>query len=122
MKLASLVPYAIGAASLAAVVTAFSGSASPYVTVAEARSMSGDRLHLGGDIMPNTLRQNLRRGTMEFDLKDGKGEIVHVVHKGERVSLAGANKLAAIGKLEGKEFVSHDLLVKCPSKYEEKKP
>ena len=101
MKLVSLVPYALGALSLGAVVTAFAGSASPYVTIREARAMSGDRLHLGGDIVPNTLTTNLARGTMEFDLKDPNGETIHVVHKRRaRRTLAGRQAMVvAIGKM-----------------------
>lgn len=120
MKLGRLVPYAVGAASLGAVVTAFSSGASPYVTVAQARQMSGDRLHLQGELLKNTVRQDVTNGTLEFDLKDKDGATMHVVHKGERVSLSEATTVVAIGRPQGETFVSQQLLVKCPSRYEEK--
>ena len=119
MKLGKLVPYAVGVVSIGAVVAAFSSGASPYVTVAQARTMSGDRLHLQGELQKNSVRQDLKNGTLEFDLKDKDGATMHVVHKGERVSLSEATTIVAIGKPEGDAFVSQKLLVKCPSKYEE---
>ena len=120
MKLGRLVPYAVGAASLGAVVTAFSSGASPYVTVAQARSMAGDRLHLQGTLLQPTVRQDLKNGTLEFDLKDKDGATMHVIHRGERVSLSEATTVVAIGKVQGEAFVSQQLLVKCPTRYEEK--
>lgn len=120
MKLGKLVPYAVGAASLGAVVTAFSSGASPYVTVAQARSMSGDRLHLQGELLKDTVHQDVRTGTLEFDVKDKDGATMHVVHKGERVSLSEATTVVAIGRPQGDAFVSQQLLVKCPTRYVEK--
>ncbi|RYG85768.1 hypothetical protein EON77_04945, partial [bacterium] len=87
MKLGRLVPYAVGAISLGAVVTAFSSGASPYVTVAQARTMAGDRLHLQGVLLKPTVHQNLTAGSLEFDLKDKEGATIHVVHRGDQVSL-----------------------------------
>ncbi|MER3496988.1 MAG: hypothetical protein C4320_09685, partial [Armatimonadota bacterium] len=85
-KLIALLPYVIATASVGAVLTSFSRSASPYVTVREARTMSGDRLHLAGNLIPGTARQDVARGTQEFDLRDKDGSVAHVVHRGERVS------------------------------------
>lgn len=120
MKLGRLVPYAVGAASLGAVVTAFSAGASPYVTVAQARSMAGDRLHLQGKLLQPTVHQDLKSGTLEFDLKDKDGATMHVIHRGERVSLSEATTVVAIGRVQGDAFVSQQLLVKCPTRYVEK--
>ncbi len=125
MKLGRALPYVVGAASLGAVVSAFSSGASPYVTVREARGMSGDRLHLAGDLVKGTVGGDVTRGTMEFDLKDKDGATVHVVHRGERASLQNATRLVAIGRIDpasgGRVFASVQLLVKCPSKYEAEK-
>ena len=120
MKLGRLVPYAVGAVSLGAVVTAFSSGASPYVTVAQARQMSGDRLHLQGELIKSSVHQDLKNGTLDFDIRDKDGATIHVVHRGERVSLSEATTVVAIGKPQGPNFMSRQLLVKCPSRYEEK--
>ena len=121
VKVGRALPYIIGAASIGAVVSAFSSGASPYVTVREARGMSGDRLHLAGDLVKGTVGGDVAKGTMEFDLKDKDGATIHVVHRGERASLQDATKVVAIGKIENGVFASTQLLVKCPSKYEAEK-
>jgi hypothetical protein len=55
MKAGTLVAGLVAVGGLGAVVAAFLGNASPYVTVAEAKTMRGDNLHLAGDIVPGTL-------------------------------------------------------------------
>jgi cytochrome c-type biogenesis protein CcmE len=106
----------VAAVAFGGVIVAFSNNASPYVTISEARKMTGDHLHLAGDIVKDSI---VTRGSLEFDLKDSKGEIVHVVHRGDPpANLSEAKKVVAIGGMQGNSFVSTQLLVKCPSKYE----
>ena len=83
--------------------------------------MSGDRLNLGVEIDKSTISRNIRAHTLEFDAKDRNGEKIHVKHVGEPVDLSKAEKVTCIGKLEGDVFISQQMLVKCPSKYEEEK-
>ncbi len=102
-----------------AVLYAFSNSASPYVTAAQARTTPGDRLHIAGDIVKNSVHLDLKSHALVFDMKDSDGTLVHVIHEGEAPeNLAAANKVVAIGAMKGNDFVSQQLLVKCPSKYE----
>jgi len=109
----------IAAFAFGAVVWAFSRNASPYVTIAEAKTTPGDHLHLAGDILKETVHMDMLHRTLDFDLKDSTGAVVHVVHEGEPpANMAEANKVVAVGGMEDGNFVSHQLLVKCPSKYE----
>jgi len=107
---------------MGAVITAFSFSASPYVTVAQAKTASGDRLHLAGDIIKPTVSRDVRRGSLTFDLRDDKGDTITVVHRGEMpANFSEAVKVVAIGGMKDGQFQSNQLLVKCPSKYEAEK-
>jgi len=99
----------------------FSQGATPYITIAEARKMSGDRLNLGVEVDKSTISRSLNSHMIEFDAKDKNGEKIHIKHVGEMVDLSKAERVTCIGKLEGDVFVSQQMLVKCPSKYEEEK-
>ena len=56
--------------------------------------------------------------TLAFDIKDPGGTL-HVVHVGEPpANIQEATKVVAIGGMQDGSFVSHQLLIKCPSKYE----
>ena len=117
-----LVTACVAVIAFGAVIAAFSANASPYVTIAQAKQSTGDRLHLAGDIIKSTVRLDMLRHTLNFDLKDSTGAVVHVVHVGDPpANLSEANKVVAIGGMKGVNFVSQQLLVKCPSKYEEPK-
>jgi cytochrome c-type biogenesis protein CcmE len=114
-----LVTVIVALLAFGVVLYAFSNSASPYVTVSQARKTSGDRLHIAGNIVKDSVHLSLQRHVLEFDMKDSDGALVHVVHEGEQPeNLAEANRVVAIGKMKGNEFISQQLLVKCPSKYE----
>ena len=121
MKVSSVVPVVFCFLAIGISVAVFSSSATPYITLAEARKMSGDRLNLGVDIIKSTISQRPGTKVLEFDATDKNGEKIHVKHVGELVDISKANKVTCIGKLEGDVFVSQQMLVKCPSKYEEVK-
>lgn len=116
-KTGAIVSVVVTVLALAGVTMAFLSAASPYVTLAEARTTSGDRLYLAGDMVKGSLRGNVR--SQRFSLKDANGEVVEIVYDGAPPSnLAEATRVVAIGKLDGGAFRARDLLVKCPSKYE----
>lgn len=104
--------------------TVFVTSASPYVTVAQARQAEGDNLHLAGDLVKGSIVNDLRTRQLRFELKDEKGDVMPVVYTGPPPSNMGeATKVVAIGGYKEGALHSDQLLIKCPSKYEgEKKP
>lgn len=112
----------VASLAMAGVVGAFVNNASPYVTVAQARHTEGDSLHLAGVMEKDSFGRDFKNGHITFRLKDKDGAIIQVEHVGPQPgSLQQADKIVAIGSIQGDHFVSHDLLVKCPSKYDEKK-
>jgi len=109
------------ALGLTAMVYAFLANASPYVTVAQARQIAGDNLHLAGDIVSGTLRPNPHEGVVRFTLRDEKGGLIPVVYTGiPPANMGSATQVVAVGGHREGRFEAHRLLVKCPSKYESK--
>ena len=121
MKVSTVVPIVVSFLAIGVSMAVFSSSATPYITVAQARKMSGDQLNLGVIVDKSTIHRSLTANVLEFDAKDKNGEKIHVKHVGELVDLSKATAVTCIGKLEGDVFVSQQMLVKCPSKYEEEK-
>lgn len=119
MQKGPLITAIVAGLAMTGVVVAFLGSASPYVTVAQAKTTAGDRLHLMGDLVKDSAHTDFSNGTLLFQLRDPNGAVVTVRHRGERpANIAEAAKVVAIGCMHGPEFVSDKLLLKCPSKYE----
>ena len=118
-----LVTAVVAGLAMVGVVGAFASNASPYVTVAQARTVGGDSLHLAGTLVKGSCQRDFSSGRMTFRLKDKEGAVVEVEHHGTvPASLLEATQVVAIGAMRGPRFVSNDLLVKCPSKYDEKTP
>lgn len=119
MKTGAILTGVIAAVSLGGAIFAFSSSASPYVTVAQAKTSNGDRLHLAGDIDHTSVKKDVFKRELRFQLTDESGEKIQVIHKGEMPpNFAEADKVVVVGGVEGNEFKSHQMIVKCPSKYE----
>jgi cytochrome c-type biogenesis protein CcmE len=122
MKKGPVITAVVALIAMAGVVIAFMSNASPYVTIAQAKSAPGDRLHLAGDIVKSSVKNDLVHHALSFQVKDQNGDVVTVMHRGEPPqNMSEATKVVAIGKMEGDNFVSDQLLVKCPSRYEEKR-
>lgn len=105
--------------AVSAIVVAFLQNASPYVTVAQAQQIQGDNLHLAGDILKETMKSDMTKGLITFDIRDEKGDVCTVVYKGmPPANMGEATKVVAIGGMKDGKFHSEKMLVKCPSKYE----
>lgn len=120
MSKGPLVTGVVAVLAMGAVVAAFTASANPYVeTIAEAKVSKDSRMHLTGDIVKNTVVQDVKTGKIHFELRDKAGQTIEVVHQGDPPANMGeATKVVAVGGVKDGVFVSQKLLVKCPSKYE----
>ncbi len=119
MKKGPIITVVFTLVALSAVVIAFMSSASPFVTIAQAKTASGDQLHIAGDVTHGSVVADARAHILRFQLKDENGDFVNVVHTGEMPSnLAEVKKVVAIGEMKNGAFHTNKLLVKCPSKYE----
>ncbi len=119
MKPGAIFAYVLSAVGLTAVVTAFLTNASPYVTVAQAATMSADNLHLAGDIVPGTVQVSPHSKRVTFTLKDAEGRTMPVLYRGAPpANMGSATKVVAVGGVKDGVFACEKLLLKCPSKYE----
>ncbi len=107
--------------ALGGVIYAFMMNSSPYVTVAQARTSAADNLHVAGDIVKESVHQDLANHTLTFDIKDQTGQVTVVYTGTPPQNMGEANKVVAEGGMKDGKFVSDKLLVKCPSKYESEK-
>ena len=108
---------------LLAVVTGYFGLQSafrPYTTsVAEAMG-SGRSVQLAG-FLGSTGAYDAA-GNFTFDLQDASGKLVKVIYpKPKPANFEQAVSVVAIGHYDGAKgaFMADDMLVKCPSKYQE---
>jgi cytochrome c-type biogenesis protein CcmE len=119
MKTGAIVTAVVATVAFAGVLVAFSSNASPYVTIEQAKHSSGDRLHLAGTVDQTSISHDVRARTLRFKLTDDTGTKVQVVHQGDMPpNLSEVKFVVAVGKMEGGDFRSNQLIVKCPSKYE----
>ncbi len=113
----------VAMAGISAVVVAFVNNASPYGSFADARQGKSDSIHVSGDLVKDSVHMNLGQGSIEFAMKDDKGEQMKVIYTGPPPgNMAEATKIVAIGGVQPDgRFHSNKLLIKCPSKYEGEK-
>ena len=114
-----LVTAVVAGLAMAGVVGAFVSNASPYVTIAQAKTVGGDRLQLYGEVSDRS--RDFHSGRATFTLKDKTGATVAVECVNPTPPAFGeATHAVAIGAMKDGRFVARDLLVKCPSKYDDK--
>lgn len=106
--------------ALCAIGFVFIQTASPYVTIPQAKQTSGDSLHVAGNIIESTVQQSSPR-EIKFTMKDDSGNSMLVDYEGEAIANMGeAKQVVAIGGVKDGVFQAHQLLIKCPSKYDDK--
>lgn len=119
MKPGAIVAILLTVAGLVAVVLAFQGNSSQYVSVKEALSSSGERQHLSGAIVPGSVQVSMREAKVAFMIKDDAGETLQVLYHGAPPSnMNAATKVVAVGGVKDKVFQASEIITKCPSKYE----
>lgn len=97
----------------------FSGSISSYVDFVEAEDRSGYRSYVIGtweSELPHGF--NMESRTFNFHMRDEAGNIRRVVFSNAKPSnFEEADQLVVKGTMQNGVFYSDDMLVKCPSKY-----
>lgn len=134
MKIIHIVGIIVIAIAIGIIVTSASDT-SQYVDFATAKSLAqeGDteEIHVIGNLTKNT--QGTVTGVeydplknpnfLAFSLKDEKGLVSRVVCHKPPASMRDfekSEKVVVIGKYHKNEFIASEILMKCPSKYEEK--
>lgn len=97
----------------------FSGSISSYVDFEEAEGREGYRSYVIGTWEPDMPHGfNMETRTFNFHMKDESGNIRRVVFSNAKpANFEEADQLVVKGTMQNGVFFSDDMLVKCPSKY-----
>ncbi len=107
------------------IATSFSGSTSDYLTISEVKALDAEQVRdsrVSGAIVANSVEWNTRDLHLTFQIEDETGTLPISYHGPQPDMLVDAVEAVAIGTYdhEAEVFEANDLLMKCPSKYEEK--
>jgi len=109
-----------------AVVISTMTDSSTYSDFAEAAAKPGKELHIIGKLnrekpIEYDARKNANR--FSFYMTDEKGVERQVIYNNAKPQdFEKTEKVVIIGSMQGEIFVAKSLLLKCPSKYNDKKP
>jgi cytochrome c-type biogenesis protein CcmE len=107
--------------------TSIQGSTAPYLTVTELQSREPSvyeqNVRVTGVIQGESIDWNAQDLVLKFEIADEGGRLP-VVYKGLRPDMfqGGAQAVVEGRYTEGGIFDAHNLVLKCPSKYEEAAP
>jgi cytochrome c-type biogenesis protein CcmE len=109
----------------ALIATSFSGSTSDYLTIAEVKALGPDQdrdSRVAGEIVPNSVQWETEELHLTFEIRDATGTLPISYNGPQPDMLVDAVEAVAIGKYDpsSRVFEAEELLMKCPSKYEEK--
>lgn len=128
--MSSAMKFLIGGVVVAVVIgvliaTSFSGSTSDYLTVAEVKALGPDQARdsrVAGEIVPDSVHYDTGELHLTFEVRDETGQLSISYHGPQPDMLVDAVEAVAIGQYDPATtvFEAEELLMKCPSKYEEK--
>lgn len=96
----------------------FKSTLTPYVSIAEAKQ-SGKMVQVKGERLDNG-QFDMEKNLFTFEIRDENGESLKVTYDGAKPgNFEQATHVVCVGKYEGGVFVAKELLIKCPSKYQE---
>lgn len=127
--MSSTMKFIIGGVVVVAVIgiliaTSFSGSTSDYLTIAEVIALEPDQARdsrVAGEIVPNSIEWSTRDLHLTFTIEDETGTLPISYHGPQPDMLVDAVEAVVVGKYDpaAQAFEAEELLMKCPSKYEE---
>lgn len=125
MKTTHIIIILILVVAVAVVISTMSDS-STYSDFAEASQKQGKELHIIGKlnrIKPMEYDAQKNANQFSFYLIDDKGIEKKVVYNNAKPQdFEKSEKVVIIGSMKGDQFMATSLLLKCPSKYNDKKP
>jgi cytochrome c-type biogenesis protein CcmE len=97
-----------------------------YADFTEAVSNPGKEYHVVGKLdktQPQVYEPTVNPDQFLFSMIDNKGVAKQVVlHKSKPQDFEKSEQIVLIGKMDGENFHANDILMKCPSKYNEGNP
>jgi cytochrome c-type biogenesis protein CcmE len=102
------------------------GSNASYANFSEAISNPDTEYHVVGKlnkIIPVNYDPKINADECSFFMTDNNGlEKKVVLHKSVPQDFQKSEQIVVIGKMQGADFHANDILMKCPSKYNDGKP
>lgn len=98
---------------------------STYADFAQAIANPGVEYHVVGKLdksQPQVYDPQLNADVFTFTMVDNKG-VSHpvILHKSKPQDFEKSEQIVLVGKMKGGEFHANDILMKCPSKYQDGK-
>ncbi len=125
MKTIHIILILVVVVAVAVVISTMTDSGT-YSDFSEAASRQGKELHIIGTLnreKPIVYDAQANANLFSFHMFDEKGVECEVVyHNAKPQDFEKSEKVVIIGAMEGKQFVAKSLLLKCPSKYNDKQP
>lgn len=135
MKKSHIFILVVIAAAIGVIITS-AGDASQYVTYQQAKALAqkgeDSKVHVVGELTKNEQGEIIgveydplkNPNFLAFNLIDESKQVFRVVCYNPPPSMQDfkkSEKIVIIGKCKGENFVASEILMKCPSKYEETK-
>ncbi len=128
MNRAYIIAFVVIGLALGFTMWSFSSSLTPYVDVKTARK-SNTKVQIRGIILRDSAHPVVRdskRNALRFWIKDPNSEEIEIVYYGAKPdafdTAPGTAASGYVRKADGREvFVSDNLVVQCPSKYNDEK-
>ena len=119
MNVKVLIAAVLLVAAAAIGVASFRQSVTPYISFHEARKAPG-LVQVNGVLADKSYVLKRDEQFLEFKLRDSHDEVMPVVYRGVIPgNFDQATSVVAIGRYRTDHFEAEQLLVKCPSKYQE---
>jgi cytochrome c-type biogenesis protein CcmE len=125
MKKLHIVGIIVIAVAIGVIFTSLKNTTS-YADFNEATANPDKEYHVVGKLnkeKPQIYDPQVNPDEFSFTMIDNKGvEKFVVLHKNKPQDFERSEQLVLIGKMKGNEFHANDILMKCPSKYNDGKP
>jgi cytochrome c-type biogenesis protein CcmE len=97
------------------------GDSSSYSNFTDAKAAGEEEVHVAGTLVktkPMDYKPEVDPNSFSFYMLDKNGVEQHVIlKKSKPQDFERAEQLVIIGSMQGTDFVATDVLMKCPSKY-----
>lgn len=125
MKPAYLIAFFLIIISLGITLYAFSFSIAQHVTITQAMKMPGQTVQVPGKIIKDTVVYDTSRSELRFDVEEMNGKdpqrLTIVYREPKPENFDTATSVEAQGVYKNGMFYAKNLLIKCPSKYNDEK-
>ena len=125
MKKTHIILIVIIAIAIGAILTTLNNT-STYASFAEAKESPDNEFHIVGKLdkeKETVYNPKENANLFTFYMVDNKGlESKVVLHKNKPQDFERSEQIVLIGKMQGNEFHASEILMKCPSKYNDGKP